>query len=538
MTKRAWTTQRILNNIPMSENARRLPFSLTQQLINSVGLDIQDVYQQLNKARFNSNISSFDITTPDKTFYLELPTDFNFTYTTDSNGELIYTPPSVYGVEDGTEYTLTQAEENNIETFIGNNIPTRIVNENTSKSYTAVLPRTLISSVASTSLNDIVVPSYLFISVRGNETWRHEFQETIYYPKVRITGTTRKKTKITEEVPIQKNGVYKTINEWQSIDSIETYYLDDDAYLTVETFPFDAEYQKDLFNIYVSETEIESFLFYKLDENTTSGTYDLVGYSETSNDLQVIQQLNFEKDDVLALQLLDDTGSAISLNSFYLPNKPNLCYSIDNTYLYVHDIRLPNPDTTLIDSDDPESNIDIYSNRWIIREGDYATFSLRVINKNNPPYRFRIKLTDSSGDYWLGLNGTKWSTGSTSGWIENNYWEVNGWKNIYIKFQIDNPGDNLITVEAVYSSTDTIEFKTKKSQYLFSCPTINSTKKIELPSDLQNSTNIAMDSDGNLWFYKSGNILKGSFRYDYFLVDYEKKKIWTREDYSDLRVVK
>lgn len=535
--KKSWISQRILNNIPLSENARRLPFSIAQQLLNPISNEIQSTYQQLNQAKVNAHPSSFNIVTPSHVWYLDIDSTFDFEIEEDKiMGNNIYVPPYVYATYGGSEHEITIAPDNNIETFTGNNIPTRVEDAGVSYTYLPVLPEALVSDIPSETLNDIVVDGHLYITVSNNKTWRHEFQEYIYYPKVRITGITRKRTEVTEEVPIQQNGTFKTINQWSSVSKIETYYLDDSTYVTVESFPFNADYMLDLNNIYISNNDQEMFQYFKIERNTNNNNnFDLICYIDTIEDLDMAQALNFPKDAIYNIQLSDISKFEPNLSSTMSPF-PNLIYILGNAYFFVYDLRLPLPDCTKITEDQPESNIDIYADKWVAKYGETVKFSTRLLDHSNPPFRFRIKIEDDNGESWLGLDGNRYSTVSTDGWIQNEKWEINEWEDKIFSFEIEAYEETIITFEGLYSDETLKNTYTKKSQFLFFSPSFDNEQRLTLPFTLRGADNIGQDSDGNLWFHYSGTIKKATLHYDYFLVDYDKKRIWVREEYDELKV--
>jgi len=543
--KRSWVCQRILNNLPSSENARRLPFSIAQQLLNPIAFSVQNTYQQLAQSILNAKTSSFNMNLPSDIWSLDISDSFEFQESSLATEDTTYSAPDVTGYIDSTAISLTAATDNDIESFTGNTIPTRIEDSGVSKSYSPVLDFTTADSLSSASLSDIVVYGHLYITVKDNTTWRHEFQEYVYYPKVRITGETRKRTEVTEEVPIQQNGTFKTVNQWRSVSKIEHYYLDDSASICVESFPFNAEYLVDENNLYVLSQDTELFQYFDISENEEAFYFDLDCYVDTIDDLNMAQALGNHKDNIFSLSL-DNISPWSSLPYLVMSSFPNLAYIINNSGMSVYDIRLPLPDNSLVSEDDPESNIDIYSDKWVVKYGENAKFTTRLLDHTNPPFRYRMKLTVPDGFggfvyYWIGLDGSKHSLGSTNGWIQNERWDISEWEDKHFSFLVEDHGENVLTFECLFSDESTGQTYTRKSQFMFYCPKIAAETSLNFPDTFSwgyEPEGAAKDSDGNIWLLSdSGTVIrKIILRYDYFVIDYERKRVWVREEYDKMKV--
>jgi hypothetical protein len=532
----AWMTQRLANRAPEYAHLRQSPFSIGQQVMNPTGSDIQRVTQQLYEERNNMFMSSADINLIDKLYHLELDQGMEFTRVTTTDGSLVYSPPTVFATINNTEYQITIAKNNDIKTLWYEALPSRLEYSEESYSYDEVVPRSALSSLASITPSSISLYGHLYITVRSNTSWSYRGRTKIFFPKVFVKGITRKRTEVTEAIPISYNGTFKTVNQWRSIESVFASYMDEAAELTVEILPFDQESALDVRNIVANPNGVESRRFIKL--GTRSWGSSLISEGFTVTDLETIQAGVNVKDTEYEIELLDGSGSNITALGMALKQNTNYIFVADATKLYVYDSRLPYPDMKELGQESSDTKMDLYSDKWVYSRDETATVLTDNLDVSNPPWKFRWTLEQPNGTtYYLLEDGSKVAT-TTDAWIDNTRWEEGDWEEQTMDVLLNQTGTYIITIECLYSDMYAPGREdTKTTRYLFYVPAIQPEVTLDLPTTLKNSEGIMFDSDANLWFLKSDIIYKADLFYDYFLVDYERNTVWLRENYSSVRVV-
>jgi hypothetical protein len=533
---RSWITQRLVNRAPEWAQIRKSPTSVGQQLLNPIGLELQDTIQQLTSERFNMTVSTANISLLDTLYRMDLAPGMEFSYDTDNLGDKIYIPPTVYATINSTEYEITQAENNDIKTLAYDCLPSRVEDGETTHVYDMVVPRTQVSDLSALSPNSIAINGHLFITVRSNSNWEVKANNQIYYPKVYITGVTRKNTEAVEAVPIAYNGTFKTINEWQEVTSVFVSYLDDTAYLTIETFPFDAEDILDLRNIAVPVTGGERLQFIKL--NSRDFGSSLVTQSYTLSNMDIVRGGGIdEKEVIYEIELLDEAGENITANHFVGRPDTKFIYVIDNDNFYVYNSELAWPELTNMSGESPETKMDLYSDRWVYYRGDTGTIKTRNLISVDPPWKNRWTLLDPDGnEYYMGIDGSLWPT-TEDAWISNQRWEYGDWYEQTIDIDLTKVGEYVITLECSYINVNTNDVTVLITKFLFYVPAIRPEIQFALPAALVNSDYIGIDSDNNIWMHRYGSISSVDLFHDYFLVDYEYNKVWLKEDYTLVRIV-
>lgn len=532
---RSWITQRLFNQIPEWAAARKYVTDLGQQFMNPIALDIQDTYQQLARARYDQFISTADIAQLDSLYRLDILPEMEFQYTESANGERQYIPPTVFATINGTEYQITQAENNDIKTLAYDNLPSRIEDGETTYSYQAVIPETTVAGLASISPNTIYIYGHLYITLKDNTSWEQRSNTKIYYPKIYITGTTRKGTELTEAVPLRYNGTFKTINEWKEVDSIFVSYLDSTATITLEVFPFGREGYMDDQNVYVPAVGGERMQFTRLGTQTYGSTFIAESYSLANMD--IVRKGIEDKDINYEIELLDQSSNNVTLVDFVHRPNSRFIYAIDEDTFYIYDINLPYPDLSNLEKESEGAKIDLDSDQWIIARNNTATIYTHNLDDSDPPWRVRWHVIDPSGiEYYMGLDGSLWPT-TTEAWLDNELWSSKRWREQEIDLVLSQTGSYIISLEAQYYNDITNTTKTLTTRALFQVPVIIPEVQFSLPVGLSNSTNIAIDSDNKIWLIRYDGAHLLDIYFDYFLVDYERKRVYMKEQYTSARIV-
>ena len=532
---RSWMTQRLMNKAPPYTLARRSPTSFAQQLINPIGQQLQETARQMVSLRYDEAISTANINLLDSLYFLELTPGMEFQYTEIGTGEKAYTPPTVYATIGGTEVQLEQAENNDIETLAYDCLPSRIEDGEVSRAYTAIIPETEIQNLVSVTPESISIPGHLYVTIKNNYTWEQRAFGSVYFTKVYITGTTRKGTDETEVIPIRYNATFKTFKEWQSVESVFVSHIDPTATIAVESFPISRESYRDNLNIFVPAEGEERAQFLRLNQQVYGSTLACEAF--TVGDMEEIRVTGVdEKEIYYELELQNQAGIPVTLNDFVIVNGTRFMYAVDNYNFYVYDMDLPAPNVKEF-SESPDPLIDLYTDRWMAARNETVTVTTRSLTTIDPPYMFRWKLRDPDGvEYYIDLSGGLHPT-TEDLWLDNTLWEEGNWRELSIDIVLAKNGEYIVSLEARHINEDTNESRTLTTSLLFFCPKIQPEIQMPLPSTLMNPEKIVIDANGEVWLLQYHTMHKLDVFHDYYLVDYERNKVWFKEDYSSARVV-
>ena len=414
-------------------------------------------------------------------------------------------------------------------------LPTRIEYSNVQILWNDVVPDTAASDILALEPEAMPIEGHLYITIRGNTIWEREFRNQLYFSKISINGTTRKGTTATEVIPLRLNGTVKTINQWKSITKVFVSHLADDAQLTVSALPFAETEPVDSMNLAVPVEGGDRSQFVSLGTRSFGST--LVAQSYITEDLDFVRKGIEDKRIDHELELLDEDGNNVSLNGFMMKPNTQLVYGIDDYYFYVYDRRVPYPDVSGMIGESADCRIELIISdfQWIQTRGSTVTVHTRTVDVLAIPLVTRWAITVPDGSrYRVGIDGSYWPE-DTEGWVVNEFSDQSKWREKSVDFVLNQTGEYIIEFEARYDEDAEIIYRTAK--LMLYVPAIQPQTQLALPSSLRGCQDLAMDSNGELWFYNGTSIFKVDLFHDYFAVDYETKDIWLREQYNEVRVV-
>jgi len=534
--RRSWITQRILNRAPEWTRARRSPVSVAQQICNVPALEIEETSKKLEEERDNFFLSTCDPTLLDHVYKIDLPGRFEFNQEEDQNRWSVYYSPSVWGEIDGSYVSISQANRNNVESLFYGVVPTRVGYGEQSEVWEEVLPPTKVSGVSSASPATMVLEGPLYVTLKNNTVWSEEYNDIVYFTKVRLKGTGLLREDIEEIIPLRLNGTYQTRNHWKTLDEFEILHASEDATVSVSVFPFrEAPVANDR-EIAVGSDGVERTRFYSLYSYSWGSTLIAKRYLVDTEE-QVRLGLNLKTIDY-EMELHDGELGNVSASAFVFKPHSDWVYVVDDTYLYVYDYRLPSPSTEYLgeSSGDSRMAIRLDNDKYFYTREDEVSFSSRVLEYTSIPFATRWTLVWNDGtEYRIGLDGSLWSTSSQEGWIYNDNWDSGKWEDQKITLSsVGLPGTYVIKLEAKYEENDEVVTRTTKEA--FSVPSIDPEAKLMLPVELKGARDLGIDGQGRLWFYNGTSVLLADLYYDYFIVDFQEKRVWMREQYPSVRV--
>lgn len=534
---RSWVTQRLLNEAPSWTRARRSPVSVAQQICNIPALEIEDVYKQLSHELDNSRLASCDPSLTSLLYKVSLPGRFEFNTEEDQSRYPLYYTPSVWAEIDGVEVAISQASENSIKSMFYTDPPTRIEYGERSELWIEVIPPTPVSSLSNLSPEELPIEGFLYVTLAGNSTWSEEYNDILYHSKIYLKGTGLLGETIEETVPLRLNGTYQTRSQWKTLDEFHALHVNSDAEISISVFPFREDPVAHEEEIAIDLDGVERTRFYSLNHYSWGSTL-AAKRNLVSSDEQIRMGLDLQTIDY-EFELLDDNSNNISVNAFVFKPWSNWAYVVDNIYLYVYDYRLPFPDVSNLSTTSGDSRLSIRfegDRQYYTREDDISFFS-RTLELTSIPLAVRWTLIYPNGDERrIGIDGSLWDTEIQEGWITNNDWDEGKWKEQSITLSAMNqPGTYVVQLEAKYKD-DGGEIITRSAKEAFIIPAIEPETKLLLPVELQGARNIGIDGEGRLWFYNGTSILLSELRHDYFLVDFEKKELWFKEQYPSVRI--
>lgn len=533
---RSWVTQKVLNRAPEWSRARRSPVSVAQQICNVPALEIEDTLKKLDEERDNSILATCDPTLLDRLYKVTLPGRFEFSLSEDQDRWSTYYTPSVWGEIDNSETSISRAPRNSVESLFYETTPTRTEYGGRSEIWEEVVPPTLVSDLSSVSPTGLSIEGPLYITLSDNTVWSEEYKDSIYFTKIYLKGTGLLDESIEEMIPLRLNGTYQTRRHWKTLSEFSVFHASESAKVSISVFPFRETPVAHEREIATNIDGAERDRFYSMRDYSWGSALAAERYLVDDDD-QIRMGLDLRATDY-ELELWDGEGGNVSANAFVFKPHSDWMYVVDDDYLYVFDYRLPFPSTTYLGegSGDSRFAIRFVDDKYFYTREDQIKFFTRTLEYTSIPFAVRWTLIwDDGTEYRIGVDGSLWESSEQEGWIYNDLWGEGRWEEQSITLSpMGFSGTYTLKLEAKYEEVEGIVTRTTKEA--FCIPAIEPEAKLLLPATLRGAWDLGIDGEGKLWFYNGTSILLADLYYDYFIVDFQSKTVWLREQYPSVRV--
>lgn len=542
MAKKALSSQDLVNTFPAWSNVRGDEQSLGYQFINNtVAHHLDDIRKQLRVANDNYYIGSSNVSDIDLYHFIRLPGNFEFVKEDDDPTELIFTPPTTSGVIGDNSYEITIAEDNSIEGFWYNAKPDRISSDLVASGEYLVASGFSTSSPLGILLPSglLTIPNYLYITVSGGTTFFDVTDDNfIRRAIVQVPGITRQGQELTEDLIFIQDETQRTQHEFREVGDIKVYGIEEAAetFVTVSSMQFNQPdypffYQEINRNF---EKEDQS-LFWGLAPGPEPDQYTLDVIKYDTDDLTLRLQGFAGKHALFSMELLDSGMGRINPSDLAVEPYSDRIWVVDSGVLYCYDTDLPYPDASKLDGKDYDAGSVIESNSYYVVLGE--PFELDYVWRR-PVESFvkhRVSVQKPDGSKFSIEDGVEVTFNT-----DPNSWIFGEPRSRTIRpsniFVPDQRGEYVYTLEVEYgngtTSTDrriiSVVSKTAQAQFNLA-PAIGNSNEI---------IGIDFDSEHNMWVLdNTGTMYKINRHYDNMLIDFNKKIMYFREPYDQVRVI-
>ena len=530
----SWITQRMANAAPEDSKARKSQVSYLKQILNPMAQEIEKNTHELLEEVDNMHLSTANVLQLESLYKINVSPQLELPSSVSGNNTKTWKIPKVFAEINNIEYEITQAHKNNIETLSYNSIPSRIEDAYDSHSYEPVVATNTNIGLSGIAPKQPSIEGHLYITLSNNSNWSVVLGDKRYFSKIYITGITRKGIRQTEVLPLRYNGTFRTVNQWKFIEEIYTSYLNEDAEIAVDVFPWMSDGILDSRNLYIDIDGEEKYKFLNLGTHTWGST--ITSQSFTTNNFDVIRGGLDAKDTIYELELLDEFGGNISATAFTMRPYSEWAFVIANKKLYVYDINLPYPDLSKTWDETPDSRIELHTDRWIYARDEQASIRTRLHDFLNVPSRYKWSVITPSGQEYGIDADNKFIPLELSKWVNNPLQSNGKWKDSSIDITLSERGTYTFLFTYTILNEGEHSEKTFKVRTILFVPSIKPEIALRLPSTITDIKDLSFDSDGRLWVLNTYELKRLNLFYDYFIVDYENSIIWMREFYNSVRV--
>lgn len=514
--------------------------SLGYQLLNTAGLQLDHLREQLRKAVDNLYLGTSVVSDIDVYYAVQLPGSYEFTKADGDDTELLFTPPTVSGVVASTTYQVSLAGHNTVEDFWYNATPTRLSIETTvsGMSHLVASGHAYLSPLTPVVTSGIVhSANQLTVFASGITTaFGISDDNVVRRGIIQIEGTTRTGQDVTEELAFIHDGTQRTRHEFQSVDKVRVYGLQDPvrAFVSVKSAAFNEPDYPVMYSELLKTTARQQMPAFWGVGIGVSGQHTLAFKTYNAEDIELRLDGFVEKQNLFEMDLMDTSERYIPVKDLAVEPYSNRVWVVDSGSIYVYNAALPYPATSGMLLKQYDAPVVIIPSTYYLRLGDSVELDYHWRRPTQSLVKHRVWVQKPDQTKKSIENGVEvtYHTDATS-WVFGEPETNRAVRNSDI-FTPDQYGDWIYAIEAHYgdgsSSIDQRIISVLKLEPLaqFGAAALGVTREL---------LGIDFDSEHKLWIMDNINVKYQLNRhYDVMIVDFAKKIVYLRENYDSVRV--
>lgn len=533
------STQSLVNTYPGWTNVRTDEQSGGYQFMNAIGRRFDDLRKQAQRIYDNLYLASSIVSDIDVFYSLKLPGSFEFEKEDGDETEFLFTPPTVSGILDGVQITVDIAADNDIESFWYNLPPDRVTWDTVASGEHLIAEGEVVFSPYSSihPSGELHIPNHVYVTLDGGESYLAiEDQQIIRRGLVQIEGTTREGAHVVEELNFVHDETLRTFHEFKTIDEdgIRVYGVEPSGTnLHVRSARFGEDDYAVNYQLDEVVTGQDMPLFFGLG-TTASGinTLDLIKYDIDELELR----LNGFTTKQVALQqeLLDVEGSGIAPVDMAVEPHSDALWAVDDHKLYRFTSDLPYPDLSQLRGKNYKASSIIVPSSYYNVIYDDVELSYVWQKPTTGFIAHRVWVVKPDGTKFSIEDGVE-----VTYHIDRTSWIFGEPRKREIRpadiYHLDQRGDYVFSLEVRYTDETTsidkrvVSVVSKQANAEFYLPVLG------VGTDL---TGVDFDSEENLWVMDASGVKYRIDRhYDKMLVDFDRKVLYFREQYDQVRVL-
>ena len=539
MAEKGRSTQNLVNIFPRWTNIRSDEQSLGFQLINSVAKNFDYLRKQQMDFEGNHYLSTSKVSDIDLFYAYAFPGDYEFTKEDNDDTEFTYTAPTVVGRLDNVDYTLTLAENNDIESFWYTSVPTRLsLNTNAPADHlvsSGLVIRSPLEILPPSGLCHI--PNKLTLILEGSTSCLNiEDNKLIRKGLVYVHGKTREGSEVTEELLFIHDDTLQTYHEFSYIfeSGINIYGINepDETTLNVYSANFNAtDYLVEYNDLDFTADKDPMPLFWSVGSGENNiPTLDLNKYDVDEIELRVNGFTT--KHTILKQEMLSTSGTNIEIVDIAPEPKSDRIWAVSETHLYLYSASFPYSTLNTLNTKQYGAASVVEPNSYYVTLNDEVEINYiwKVPSLGFVAHRAWVIKPDGVTKSLESGAEVTYHTDASS-WI---YGEPRQRRIRDSEFYtLSQHGDYVFCLEAKYTD-DSTSIDKRVVTVLYQ----NAIAEYDLTTlDLSDITGIDFDSEYKLWVLDTNNIkYQIDKHYDNMIIDFDKKYLYFKDNYNQLTI--
>lgn len=531
MAKKRPATQELANIYASWTKTRNDEQSLGYQLLNSLAGSIDDMDRALHRMSSNQFLLTANMDEIDQIYRVQLPTTFSFDEDNSDPAGVIYEAPTVSGLVDSTYYDVELADGNNIQSFWYESVPNRVTLDSTvSGTDHNLVQFTASGYCVSGEWAHHLDGGSVYVDAVGGTQYLQVEEDELQRAKIILHGVTRFGLEDQETMIFPWDQRQKSLKQWKKLTKVEARDVEPDVVFTIKSAEFEEEDYIDVWNFDWSKARKKVDTFWGLDSAGGYSYLDQIRY--TTDEWQQLVLGIVEKETVESWMLLDQNWSSVTAVDLALQPFTERAWVVDDSnilHCYEATSSLVSGINLLRDrSAGSHFQIDI-EERWVL-PGEDVEFIPWYRRPLDEMLKYRVWYQTPSGTkyHWDGSAWAAWS--ETASYITQRGLERT--LTPVLSFTASEYGEYLLGLDAELMNGDEHSDRVIVSSN-YKRPLVS----IDLSSIISDTIlGIEFDADQKLWARTLYNYHEIGLHTDIMLIDYQKKILYLKENYSEVTV--
>lgn len=453
-----------------------------------------------------------------------------FSFTKNAVDTLLESPstPVATGTIGDTEYAVSLAENNKLESFWSKAYPTRVSYSNITKSLVEVLESTYAEDLPSATFTKPATASRLYVTLTGAVTLL-DLSRDVVRGQIVVKGYTQSDVLEEERLIFITNCTQTTLKRFKEVTEVRAYGIDpvDSAYVSI-TNGESLERHMEQFGLYV-DTLNNRILNYRLGSQSWGST--LVREALEAGNIMLVNQGYSSYEAIQEIELLSTGGVNVQgIDGALQPFKERF-FVVDSTKLYIFDTFTEYPDIRELEKKTIDAGVVIQSDWWHYYRGETISLYTERRNFNKKIIRLRWHVTKPNGTkVAIDPDGTEYAVKGAD-WILNPFRATVRFGSHKMEYTLAQRGTYIFELETEFEDgSKEIDIKPVLVDSL------TAQTEFTLPAALSNPDGVFFDADQRFWIIKGSTAYRLDLHYDIMLIDFERNLALFRESYDSVRI--
>ena len=530
--KKSRLTQELVNVFPPWARTRTSDQSVGYTMFNALAQPMERMQQALQRTGANTQVATANLDEIDLIYKAVLPVNYEFEQDTTDPIYPVPVVPDVTARIGSTWYTPSSVDPPTVKAFWYDSLPNRADIEDVVSGVDYELMSMPASGVTQSGIWEHHLESgNIWIECVGGVRYLQTVNGTLYRGRVVLRGINSQGIEDMESIIFPWDMKQRSTKEWQKITKVETYDMENSVEVIVTSANFQAPDRQAPYNLAFSENRKKIDTFYGLGTTTSGSTLERIGF--VSDEWQQLIIGFIDKEAKERWELLDSDGMSVDAQDLALQPFTDRAWVVTPSgILYCYDTHSDMVSGfERIRGRTPGSEVQLDVGTPYVLLGEEIEFMPWHARPVQEIIRWRMWYETPSGVRYGLKDGAPVSMSSYF-WVDGGLLKRNIGNATAIT--ATERGEYLLVLEALF-----VDETTHTEMVLVPVNSKRPIATIDLTDYFSgiNIQGIDFDANQDMWFRSGQKYYLVKLHSDVMLVDFDKKILYFKEPYEEVRVV-